>query len=832
MASISRQMTNPPQSEKSHTEKLVALVGNPNTGKTTLFNALTGFRQRVGNYPGVTVEKKTGHLALGESKRSDVVIQDLPGAYSLSANSADEAVVLDVLLGSQADSRPPDAILVVLDATSMGRNLFLASQVLDLGKPVVVALTMVDLAESEGLDVDVSALSRELGCPAVPVVASKGVGLEQLGVAIQDVFSKVPENRCPSFPDCVCAEMDGLAKSVNESNPALSFSQSRTELLQTILDPGGYHEERLAQRCGKGLAEELAERRKRIEDSGESIVEVEARIRYAWVDRVREQVVSRTSPLRQPASEKVDRILTHRVFGLVIFAVMMGACFQSIYAWATPIMDAIDTGIEFLRVFVGGWLPDGAVRSLVVDGVISGVGAVLVFLPQILILFLFLAILEDCGYMSRAAFLLDRWMGMFGLNGKSFIPLLSSFACAVPGILATRTIEDRRDRFVTILIAPLMSCSARLPVYILLIGAFVPSTALLGGLINLQAAVLFGMYVLGVVVAIAMAAVLKRTTFRGQPRSFLMELPTYKMPSVKTVLYRMYEQGKAFCVTAGTIIFAVSIVIWALGYYPRSADVAKKYDGQRKDIDARLAEKFDGLAETTSILLTEGTIADNPSILSVLDAITEAETRFRESVRDGGLRQDSAEWTRAKRVAEDATQKAVASAGQFGNLGLQVYRLKQQANLDRREIDRTEAGTYLRQSFLGRMGRLIEPAVEPLGWDWRIGMAIIASFPAREVVIATLGTIYNLGADENENSTRLREKLHAAQWPDGKPVFNLAVALSIMVFFALCCQCGGTLAAIRRETNSWRWPIFTFVYMTGLAYVLAYATYHVADWLA
>jgi ferrous iron transport protein B len=383
------------------------------------------------------------------------------------------------------------------------------------------------------------------------------------------------------------------------------------------------------------------------------------------------------------------------------------------------------------------------VQSLVVNGVAAGVGAVLTFLPQILILFLFLAILEDCGYMARAAFLMDRWMGLFGLNGKSFIPLLSSFACAVPGILSTRTIEDRRDRFVTILIAPLMSCSARLPVYVLLIGAFIPATPLLGGLIGMQAATLLAMYLVGAAVAIPVALILKRTVLKGPSQSFLMELPTYKWPSPRIVFFRMYEQGKAFCVSAGTLIFAVAIVIWALGYYPHPAAIAGAHQLERD---------------------------------------------------------------------------AAAHAGHSDKA------------LDARlaEINRDEAGEYLRQSFLGRMGQWIEPAVKPLGWDWRIGTAAIASFPAREVVVATMGTIYNLGGGQDETSAGLRATLHAATWPDGRPVYNVAVALSIMVFFALCCQCAATLATIKRETKSWAWPVLTFTYMTALAYVGALATYQIA----
>jgi ferrous iron transport protein B len=387
----------------------------------------------------------------------------------------------------------------------------------------------------------------------------------------------------------------------------------------------------------------------------------------------------------------------------------------------------------------------------------------LVFLPQILILFLFIAILEDCGYMARAAFLLDRWMALIGLGGKSFIPLLSSFACAVPGIMATRTIEQRRDRLVTILIAPLMSCSARLPVYVLLIGAFVPATPFLGGLVNLQAVTLLAMYAVGVMVAIPVALFWKRTLLKGPAESLLIELPTYKWPSPRIVFHRVYEQGKQFCLSAGTVIFAVAIVVWALGYYPRPASIGAEHEARR-----------------------------------------------------GAAREEHA--SRLQEIEAGSDPAAIAKAAE---------RLEEELAA----IDRDEAGAYLRGSLLGWLGRWVEPVVRPLGWDWRIGTAVIASFPAREVVVATMGTIYNLGEEQDEASAGLRGKLRSAKWPDGRPVFSLPVALSIMVFFALCCQCGATLATIRRETRSWGWPALTFGYMTALAYAGAFLTYQVATWL-
>jgi ferrous iron transport protein B len=423
-------------------------------------------------------------------------------------------------------------------------------------------------------------------------------------------------------------------------------------------------------------------------------------------------------------------------------------------------MGWIDSAFGALASWIEGSMPEGALRSLLADGVVAGVGGVVVFLPQILILFLFIAILEDCGYLARAAYLMDKLMVRVGLSGKSFIPLLSSFACAIPGVMATRVIENRRDRLTTILVAPLMSCSARLPVYVLLIGAFVPQREYLGGWIGLQGLTLFAMYLVGIVTAVVVALILKRTLLRGATPPFVMELPPYKIPGLIIVLSRMFDRGWAFVRRAGTLIVAVAIVVWALLYYPHDpAAVAESLSQQQAALEAQLAD------ETLS-----------------------------PSQRDG---------------------------------------LTQQLALHRDDAEREKLaqGEAQRQSLLGRMGRAIEPAVQPLGWDWRVASAVIASFPAREVVLGTLGVIYNLGdvaIDEEEGQTQLQSQLQIATW-DGSniPVFNLPVALSLMVFFALCAQCAATLAVIKRETNSWRWPLFTFAYMTGLAYLGALATYQI-----
>lgn len=753
----------PPPADRIRTRAArVALAGNPNTGKTTLFNALTGFHSRVGNYPGVTVDRKTGTLR-AHDPAVNIEIVDLPGAYSLSACSADEAIALDVLIGSGEGENAPEAVVCVVDAAHLHRNLFLVSQILDLRLPVVIALNMVDLAEAGGVRVRADLLGQRLGVPVVPVVATKGRGIIELTKTIAAAVARRSPPASTALPPDVDREIQAILPLLPEHGLG-SASARRARLVQALLNPGGAHEERILRLGVAGLGEALKRSRARLAGGG-ALAEIEAKFRYAWIDSILAGAVDRTAVARRRRSDAADKVLTHPVAGLAVFLALMALVFQSIYTWSGPLMEWIGDGFTALGNGIAPLLPAGAVRSLVSNGLVAGVGSVLVFLPQILILFLFLAILEDCGYMGRAAMLAHRFMSRLGLGGKSFIPLLSSFACAIPGIMATRTIDHPRDRLITVLIAPLMSCSARLPVYVLMIGAFVPAVPLLGGIFNLQGVVLVAMYLVGVVTAIPVAVLLRKTILKGQTPPFLIELPSYKWPSARTVLHRMVEQGREFVLQAGTIILAVTVVIWALGYYPRPAAIAAEHDARR---------------EAARVELASGSMG--PQM--------------------GGM------GPRTRGPVEEGTSDALAAALET--------------------IDREEAGAYLRQSFLGRMGRWIEPVVAPLGWDWRIGTAAIASFPAREVVIATMGTIYNLGEGEDESSSTLRETLMAAQWPDGRRVFNLPVALSIMVFFALCCQCGGTLAAIKRETKSWRWPLVTFAYMTGLAYVAALVTYQVA----
>jgi ferrous iron transport protein B len=716
-----------------------AVVGNPNVGKTTLFNALTGLSQVTGNYPGVTVERKSGSLKLNGAAAELV---DLPGTYSLAAHSPDEMIVVDVLLNQQAGERAIDAILAVVDATNLERNLYLVSQLRDLGKPLVVALNMMDIADERGIRIDAARLSEDVGIPFVPVCASKRRGMDALKEALtQAAHSETSgsNGQGPDYPRELLDEVEGLAATLNTHAEGLGRDVPHLEAFRILVDRGGYAEQRITALLPDSFTEELAERRDRVAPNG-SLAALETRSRYGWIREVVAKGLQKPETFQATRSDKIDEVLTHKVFGTVLFAVLMLLVFQAIYSWAAPFMDVIDGAFTQLGDVAAAAMPSGALQSLVRDGVINGVGSVLVFLPQIFILSLFIAILEDCGYMARAAFLMDKLLSRCGLSGQSFIPLLSSFACAIPGIMATRTIANRRDRLTTMLVAPLMSCSARLPVYIIMIETFIPEQRILGGALNVQGATLFAMYAVGLAVAIPVAWILKRTLLKGDTPPFLLELPSYKVPQWRTVLRKAWGQGMHFLRRAGTVIFAISVIVWALAYFPRSDEITATYDAVRADAQA--------------------TVAD-----------------------------------------EAALEEA---------LGL---------------IDQQENSAQLENSIFGRMGHAVEPVVKPLGWDWRIGMAAIASFPAREVIIATLGTIFSMGDEVDESSEPLREVLRGATWQDSRPLFSIPVALSIMVFFALCCQCGATLAVMKRETGTWRWPVFTFAYMTGLAYVAAFAVY-------
>jgi len=705
----------------------VAILGNPNAGKSTLFNRLTGLRQKVGNYPGVTVEKKTGLTVLPSGQRVEVL--DLPGSYSLQPGSPDETIVRDVLLGLQTDTPPPDVIVFVVDATHLERHLYLLLQVRELGRPMILALNMMDDARARGIRLESGELERELGIPVVEMSAARGEGIERLRELLdRDIEAPAqPLRRWPPHIERVVHRLEARLPRI----PALP-ERGRFDLALALLMDDG-EDEAIARAAPPGVLEDARLLARRLDTASPGWRSDHVEGRYEVIHEIVRRALPTQVETRDAIRERIDRVLTHRVFGPLFFLLIMGAIFQSVFAWAQPVMDVIDTGIGALAGLVEGLMPAGPLRSMLVDGVLAGVGTTLIFVPQIAILFLFITALEDSGYMARAAFIMDRLMGRVGLSGRAFIPLLSSFACAIPGIMATRTIDNRRDRFATIMIAPFMSCSARLPVYALLIGAFVPNVWV--GFVTLPGLTLFSMYALGVAAAILLAAVLKRTVLRGGKPLYVMELPPYRMPSLQSMLLTVRERSLLFVRKAGTVILAVSIVLWFLASYPRGSDEVKQ-------LEARAA------------------------------------------------------------TAEAAGDQEAARA-----------------------LHQEVSGAALEHSFAGQVGRFIEPAIAPLGFDWRIGIGLLTSFAAREVMVSTMATVFHLGGAD-ESSMTLRERLREDVDPrTGRRSYTPLVAVSLMVFFVLACQCMSTIAIVRRETNSWRWPIAMLVVMNAMAWLASFVVY-------
>lgn len=536
----------------------VALVGNPNTGKTTLFNALTGMRQRVGNFAGVTVERVEGSYR--DDTGREVSVLDLPGSYSLSAHSPDEAIALDILMGRAKEYPVPDVLVVVVDVLNIERNLFLTSQLLELGLPTVIALNQYDIAESEGIRVDVVELISELGATVIPTVAKSGLGVDHLRRAISMAPSLPRPERRFALPREVTPALAPVERALVRSG--LSPQAAGMEALLHLSTPTSDH--------GPEVDATLDEARRLLAASGVRAESLEAELRYGWITEVVDRTVSHPTRHARSTSDRVDAILLHRLWGPVIFLLLMGVVFQAVFSWAAPFQGWIEHSLGWMGDGVTRLLPDGDLRSLIVDGMIGGVGAVLAFLPQIAILFLFLGILEDSGYMARAAFIMDRYMRRVGLHGRSFIPLLSGYACAVPAIMSTRTIEKPRDRLATIMVVPLMSCSARLPIYTLLIGAFIPAIGLAGGVLSLKALTMLGMYLLGTIAAFLVAAVFRKTLLRGQVTPLILELPPYRVPSIRSLAQTVMNRAAIFLKQAGTIILAVSIVLWAMASYPET----------------------------------------------------------------------------------------------------------------------------------------------------------------------------------------------------------------------------------------------------------------------
>jgi ferrous iron transport protein B len=689
-----------PSSAASRTP-VYALVGNPNCGKSTLFNALTGLKQKVGNYPGVTVEKKIG-TAYSQHGQPITVI-DLPGAYSLAARSPDEAVTRDVLLGRRADTPQPDRILCIVDATNLERNLYLVHQILDLGRPVILVVNMMDVAAQAGLTLRIARLEHELGIPVIPCEAVNGKGIIELKLAMSR--ADLPLSRHAwDIPAPIAPAVAELQASLtaNDGKPPLI---ARAEALLLLTDQDSV---RVAGSTAlhPRTSDLLRSWQQRWEGEGTDWASTLVNSRYEVIGRIAADAVTQVGVSGPTTSDKIDAFATHPVWGWLTLGAVMTLLFLSIFTLAEYPMNFIDAQVAGLADWVKDRMPAGDLRDLITDGAVAGVGGVIIFLPQILILFFFIGLLESTGYMARAAFIMDRLMSRVGLNGKSFIPLLSSYACAIPGIMATRTIEDQKDRLVTILVAPLMSCSARLPVYLLMIAALVP-----GDRVPLltKVGVMLLMYALGTFGAFGFAWFFKRTLLKGAPPLMIMELPPYRMPGLRDVAMHMIERAWLFLRRAGTVILGISIVLWFLAAYPKAP--------------------------------------------------------------------------------EDATPQQ-----------------------------------QLAQSFAGRAGHVLEPAIKPLGFDWQIGIGLISSFAAREVFVSTMSVVFNAEA-EDDDTTPLRQALLDAKWPDGRMLFTPLVCFTLMIFYVFAMQCVSTVAVVRRETNSWKWPLFQIGYMTGTAWILSFIVY-------
>ena len=697
----------------------IALVGNPNSGKSSLFNALTGLNQKVGNFPGVTVDKKTGQSELDATFTSTII--DLPGTYSLYPRRADEWVSYKVLMGADGDTKP-DVILLVADASNLKRNLLFCTQIIDLKYPVVIALTMMDLAAKKGIEVDIEGLERELGVPVITVNPRKNKGIAQIKKAL--ALTAKQQYLPPQWDFIPNAQL--ASNAVNQLQ----------EILPQLSDYAAIHY--LIHYEHFPISEKELQSIKQIEENNsfnptktqaEEIVQ-----RYARIRQIMQQHVIEPDPLQKKLfTERLDNLLLHRIWGYTILIVVLFLLFQSVFWLARFPMNAIDWSFAQLTTWLSSVLPEAWWSNLLLNGFLAGLSGILVFVPQIMILFGLITMLEDSGYMARISFLSDKLMRKVGLNGKSVMPMISGFACAVPAIMSARNIENKKERLLTILVTPLMSCSARLPVYTILIALVVPDTYFFG-ILSVQGLVMMALYLLGIVMALIVSYVLKKIVQLKEKSFFILELPVYRTPRWKNVGITMIEKAKIFVRDAGRVIIIISLLLWFLSSY--------------------------GPSERRRLLDEKYTVAkQQASTPETLIAVTK------------------------------------------------------QYNAEK-----------LQNSYAGLLGKKIEPVIRPLGFDWKIGIALITSFAAREVFVGTMATLYSV---EKKDNATLKQKMESAVRADGTKVYTLPAALSLMVFYVLAMQCMSTLAVVKRETRSWKWPFIQFVYMTALAYVCSFVVYHI-----
>jgi ferrous iron transport protein B len=695
----------------------IVLVGNPNSGKTSLFNCLTGLNQKVGNFPGVTVDKKSGNTQLPGGDTVEVI--DLPGTYSLYPKRLDEWVSYKVLL-NQDKEIDADVIIAVADASNLKRNLLFCSQIIDLKKPVVIALTMMDLAKKKGININIPELERELGVPVISVNPRKQKGIPQLKKVIEQTTGQLYHTPARDFIDNKSLAERPILE-VKELFPQLSDYAAIHYLIN--------HESFSLDNKNQDRIENI-EKETRFNPTKTQAEEIMQR--YARIKHIMHSSVSEPDPLQKTLfTEKLDNILLHRRWGYIILLAVLLLLFQCVFWLAKFPMDWIDNGFANLNYSLSSVLPDVWWSDLLINGILAGLGGILVFVPQIMILFGLITLLEDTGYMARISFLTDRLMRTVGLNGKSVMPMISGFACAVPAIMSARNIENRKERLLTILITPLMSCSARLPVYTIIISLVIPKVYLLG-FISIQGLVMMGLYLLGIIMALLVSYVVKWFIKINEKSFFILELPTYRPPRWNNIIQTMINKAKIFVADAGRVIMVISLILWALSSYGPSGKMR------------------------------------------------EAAQRYEQELKQPGVDSLAAKekWSTAK----------------------------------------------LENSYAGILGKSIEPAIAPLGYDWKIGIALITSFAAREVFVGTMATLFSV-EDDGENNTRLQDKMKAAVRPGGTPLFTLASGISLMIFYAFAMQCMSTLAVVRRETQSWKWPLIQLFYMTGIAYLMSLVAY-------